>query len=120
VSVSLGEEIWRRLKEERVGPLGVVGVGRRWAGAGQSSLDEDVQGDGRKLAGRLGGGAGGIGLHVGRGTRGGVAGWLEGLNPGRRRRYVGRWRRQRLNEASSRCCVRFVLIAISFEDSRGH
>lgn len=74
----LRQDVWRRLKEQRVRPLGAIGVGLSGAGAGQRPLDEHVQRDGRGLAGRLGGGAG----RVGRGR-------VERLSPGRGRGYVG-------------------------------
>lgn len=74
----LRQDVWRRLKQQRVGPLGAVGVGLSGSGTGQRSLDEDVQGDGRGLAGRLGGGAGGVSWR-----------WEELLSPGRGGWYVG-------------------------------
>lgn len=74
VAPPLHQDLWRRLEQQRVSPLGAVRVGLDGPGAGQRPLDQDVQRDGRRLAGRLGGRAGGIRLYGRHRTLGGVAG----------------------------------------------
>lgn len=74
VAPPLHEDVWRRLEQQRVSPLGAVRVGLDGPGARQRPLDEDVQRDGRGLAGRLAGRAGGVRLYGRHWTLGGEAG----------------------------------------------
>lgn len=72
----LDDGLWWDVEQQRVSSLSAVRVGVNRAGAGECTLDQDVQRNGWRLARGLGGGA-----------------WRIHGDAGRRRRDVGRWRR---------------------------
>lgn len=113
-------DLWGKLKEQRVGPLGSLRVRLDCARAVQSSLDQDVQRDGRRLAGQLHGRGGEVRLDDGNGPgkRGGR--WREQLHPGRRWGYVGgQWERG-LRHPLGDSHGRPVLTASTFRNGKGH